>query len=249
MGKEENLENKLRKLYSLQQVDLKLDELEELKGDLPSAVMDLQEKVAGLETQVKEQENTIKSSMIERDRHDVDVAALREKIERYKAQQFQVRTNKQYDALTREIEMAETTIVKLEKEMDALADTSRFAREQMEAHQIKLEETRKTLRERQRELEEVSKSNEDEELQLGHEREKLVVRLDKKDMAMYERIRKAKDGMAVVPVKRNACGGCFNFVPAQRILELRKNNRIFMCEHCGRILVSDEIVHTSANLV
>ncbi|MFQ5797374.1 MAG: zinc ribbon domain-containing protein [Bacteroidota bacterium] len=236
-------------MYALQQVDLKLDELQELKGDLPSAVKDLQEKIAGLESQVKEQEDTIKSSRIERDKYDVDVAAIREKIERYKAQQFQVRTNKQYDALTKEIDTAEATIVRLEREMDVLADKSRLSREKMEAFQGMLEETRKALRERQHELEEVSKASEEEELQLNHEREKLVARLERKDLAMYERIRKAKDGAAVVPIRRNACGGCFNFVPAQRILELRKNNRIFACEHCGRILVSDEIVRTSTNIV
>ncbi|MEE9225282.1 MAG: C4-type zinc ribbon domain-containing protein [Bacteroidota bacterium] len=236
-------------MYALQQVDLKLDELEKLKGDLPSAVKDLQEKIAGLESQVKEQQDTIKSSRIERDKYDVDVAAIREKSERYKAQQFQVRTNKQYDALTKEIDTAEATIAKLEREMDSLADKSRLSKEKMEALQGTLEETKKAVRERQHELDEVSKASEEEELQLNHEREKLVSRLERKDLIMYERIRKAKDGTAVVAVKRNACGGCFNFVPAQRILELRKNNRIFTCEHCARILVSDEIVQTSANLV
>ncbi len=239
----------MRKLYALQKVDLKLDELEELKGDLPSAVEDLEEKIAALESQVKEQEDTIKSSKIQRDKYDIDVAAFREKLERYKAQQFQVRTNKQYDALTREIDGAERTIVKLDREMDILADTSRLAREKVESLQGTSDEVREALRDRQRELDEVSKANEEEELELNHEREKIVTRLERNDLAMYERIRKAKDGTAVVAVKRNACGGCYNFVPAQRILELRRNNRIFTCEHCGRILVSDEIVHTSTNLV
>lgn len=249
MNKEENLENKLRWLYALQQVDLKLDELEELKGDLPTAVEELQEKIGALEAQVKEQNQTIKSSMIERDKLDVEVSTLHEKIERYKSQQYEVRTNKQYDALTREIDTAKASIVKMEKDMDALADQSRFAREKMESLQSTLDEMRKTLGERQRELDEVSKANEEEELKLTHERKKLLVRLEKKDLPMYERIRKAKDGTAVVPVRRNACGGCHNFIPAQRILELRKNNRIFTCEHCGRILVSDEIVQANANLV
>lgn len=249
MSKEGTLENRLRRLYALQQTDLKLDELDELKGDLPSTIEELREKIARLESQVKQQEDTIKSSMIERDKYDIDVATLREKIERYKAQQFQVRTNKQYDALTREIDGAERTIVKLEREMDILADTSRLAREKIESLQGTLDEVRKALQDRQRELDEVSKANEEEELELNHEREKIVTRLERNDLALYERIRKAKAGTAVVPVKRNACGGCYNFIPAQRILELRKNNRIFTCEHCGRILVSDEIVHTSKNLV
>lgn len=249
MSKEEKLEKRLQIMYALQQVDLKLNDLEELKGDLPFAVKELQEKMAGLEAQFREQEDTVKSSRIERDKHDVDVAATREKIERYKAQQYQVRTNKQYDALTREIDSGEATIVKLEKEMDALADRSRVAGETAESLRGALGEARKAFQERERELDEVSRATEEEELQLKHEREKLVARLEKKDLATYERIREAKDGKAVVAVKRNACGGCFNFVPAQRILELRKNKNIFTCEHCGRILVSDEIVQTSSHVV
>ena len=105
------------------------------------------------------------------------------------------------------------------------------------------------LEEKKTALAEVSKTTEDEELQYTHEREKLVARIAKSDIFTYERIRKAKRGTAVVPVRRQACGGCHNRVPPQKLLELRKNDRIYTCERCGRIIVSDEIAQSSINAV
>ncbi len=241
------MEDKLRRLYALQKVDTSLDELEELKGDLPTAIANLEEKIQQVENQLKELENTVKQSLIERDRADLDIATLTEKIEKYKAQQFQVKTNREYDALSREMDNAQESIMKLEKEMETLEGKAQVAKEDMEKLKPQLEDLQKELAEKKRELGEVTKANEDEELRLCHEREKIVVRIDKSDLAIYERIRKAKGGKAVVPVRRNACGGCYNAVPPQKVLELRKNNKIYTCEHCGRILVSDEIVKTSAN--
>jgi hypothetical protein len=95
----------------------------------------------------------------------------------------------------------------------------------------------------------VSKSTEVEELQFNHQRQKVVARIAKPDLAAYERIRRAKRGMAVVPVKKGACGGCFNRVPPQKLLELRQNDRLYTCERCGRIIVSDEIAETSAKVL
>lgn len=241
------MEDKLRRLYALQKVDTSLDELEELKGDLPTAIANLEEKIQQVENQLKELENTVKQSLIERDRADLDIATLTEKIEKYKAQQFQVKTNREYDALSREMDNAQESIMTLEKEMETLEGKAQVAKEDMEKLKPQLEDLQKELAEKKRELGEVTKANEDEELRLRHEREKIVVRIDKSDLVIYERIRKAKGGKAVVPVRRNACGGCYNAVPPQKVLELRKNNKIYTCEHCGRILVSDEIVKTSAN--
>ena len=111
-----------------------------------------------------------------------------------------------------------------------------------------LEELNAELEGKQKELREVNKEHEKEELKLQHEREKLVVRVEREDLERYERIRKAKGGKAVVPVKRGACGGCFNRVPPQKILEIRQNLKLYQCEHCGRILVSDHIVEMSLSL-
>ena len=244
--KESLLENKLKLLYSLQQVDLEMQEIHDLKGDLPGIVANLEAKVSELKAKMKELNDIVKNSKIERDNADVEIIDLAEKVEKYKSQQLQVKSNKQYDALTKEIETAEAKSVRLEKEMESLEGKMQLAKSDAEIVSAQYEEMNAELQERQKELKEVNKEHEKEESKLRHEREKLLVRIDNGDLERYELIRKAKGGKAVVAVKRGACGGCFNRVPSQKILELRQNSKLFTCEHCGRILVSDQIVETSA---
>jgi hypothetical protein len=223
-----------------------LDDLQEMKGDLPRNVAELETKKQASENTQKQLNDLIKQSTIRRDAVDVEILTLKENIEKYKSQQFQVKTNKQYDALTREIDAAQEKITKLQKEMDSLEGKAQVARQDVEKMAPDIDALKKELEERSAELDIVNKEHEEEELKLKHEREKYVVRIDKSDIRTYERIRGAKDGRAVVPVRRNACGGCFKRVPPQTSLELRKNSRILQCEHCGRILVSDEIVNSPA---
>lgn len=238
------MENKLRLLYALQQIDSNFDELQDLKGDLPRIVADMQERVRAQEAKLKELEALAKNSLVRRDDIDVEIISLKEKIEKYKEQQFQIKTNKQYDALTREIELAQERINSLQKEMDLVEGKASVAKQDIEALKPALEEQQKELQEHEAELDLVNKEHEDEELKLKHEREKLVVRIDKNDLRAYERIRKAMGGKAVVAVRRNACGGCFKRVTPQAAVELRKNLKLMICEHCGRMMVSDAIVES-----
>ena len=238
------MENRLRLLYQLQQIDASLEEVQELKGDLPHIVAELEERLAQKEAEKNQLEEFVKKSMISRDQMDLEIITLKEQIEKYKTQQFQVKTNRQYDALAREVDHAQEKIIKLEQEMEVLEGKANTARLDAEKLLPEIEELRQLLEERRAELAEVNKEHEDEELRLRHERENIVVRLEKADLRLYERIRKAKGGKAIVPVRRNACGGCFNRVPPQKVLELRKNTRIITCEHCGRVLVSDEIIES-----
>lgn len=243
------MENKLRQLYALQQIDSSLDELEEMKGDLPTEIKGLEEKASGLESQIKALDDSMKAAFSSRDNADSEIIGLKEKVEKYKTQQFEVRTNKQYDALTREMDNAAANISRLEKEMEILEGKATNARSDIETTRGQLEELTKILDEKRLALAEVSKTTEEEEMKFRHERQNLVVRISKADLAAYERIRKAKKGKAIVPVKRGACGGCYNRVPPQKLLELRQNNKLYMCEHCGRIIVSDEIAETSSTAV
>jgi len=246
--KEQSVENKLRILYSLQDVDSHLQEVEELKGDLPGIVATLEAEVGDLKAKIKELNSTLKQAKADRDGADVEIISLAEKVEKYKSQQLNVKSNKQYDALTREIETAEATSVKLTKDMESLETKMVTAKADLETVTAQLEHSGGLLDERKKELKEVNKEHEKEELKLRHERDKLLARIDKLDLERYERIRKAKGGKAVVPVRRGACGGCFSRVPPQRILDIRQNSRMHTCEHCGRILVSDHIVSTSVEL-
>ena len=246
--KDSILEHKLKFLFALQQVDSQIQEVHELKGDLPSIVADLLEQVTRSKEKVKELNDVMKNARIERDQADVEIIDLGEKIEKYKTQQFQVKSNKQYDALSKEIEMAERRTESLEKEMETFEGRMEIAKKDLETINKQLEEVSAELEEKEKELREINKEHEKEELKLQHDREKLLARIDKADLERYERIRQAKGGKAIVPVRREACGGCFNRVPPQTILEIRQNSKLFVCEHCGRMLVSDQIIQMSASL-
>lgn len=240
---EKTLVERLQKLFILQNIDSQLDELEADKGDLPKQVIKLEEHLDNLNATIRELKENSTNWKIERDKADVDIITLEQKIEKLKEQQFQVRSNKEYDALTREITHAENQIEKLKKHMDELEGRMKLALEDIGKVQENVSEVEAELKEKRKELDEVSEVNEDEELKYQHEREKIIVRIEKADMVMYDRIRKAKGGLAVVSVKRGSCGGCHNRIPPQRLLELRQHKIIYKCEHCGRILVSDEIVN------
>jgi len=239
------LENRLVLLYSLQIVDSSLDEMQEMKGDLPQIVAELSETVKNKLGRKKELDDIIKKSIVARDSTDNEILSLKGKIEKYKTQQFQVKTNKQYDTLAREIDYSQEKITKLQKEMEDLEGKIAIAREDVEKIKPEIESLQAEFAERKKELTAVNKEHEDEELKLHHQREKIVSRISKSDSQMYERIRKAKEGRALVPVQRNSCGGCFNRVTPQRVLELRKNSALITCERCGRILVSDQIVESA----
>lgn len=243
--KDNSVENRLKHLFALQQVDSQLQEVEELKGDLPMIVADLQSKSDDLKGRIKELNATLKQARIDRDSADREIIELAEKVEKYKNQQLNVKSNKQYDALTHQIEAAEQRSTQLEKDMLTLEGKMELAKKDVETLTGEAETVTEELSEKQKELREVNKEHEKEELKLHHEREKLLARIDEDDLERYERIRKAKGGKAVVPIKRDACGGCFSRVPPQKILEIRQNSHFYACEHCGRILVSDQIVGTT----
>lgn len=242
------MENRLRLLYALQKVDLHLDELQDMKGDLPGIVSSLQTQLREKVDQKTSLERVAKESLVKRDSADTDILSFREKIEKYKSQQFQVKTNKQYDMLAREIDTAQESITRTTREMEALENQASIAKEDAARLAPEIEELERELAERQGELDAVNKEHEVEELKYRHEREKIEARVRKEDLVMYERIRKAKDGRAVVPIKRNACGGCYNRVPPQKVLELRKNDMFMTCERCGRLLVSDEVTEGPVQL-
>lgn len=245
---DKKVQNKLQYLFTLQTIDTRLKEIEELKGDLPDLVNDLEKTINEQQQKIKELSLTLKQSKIDRDNADIELIDLAEKVEKYKGQQLHVKSNKQYDALTKEIEMAEEKSTKLEKEMELLEGKIKITKTDIENLTAQLEEMSTELEDKKGELREVNREHEKEELKLHHEREKLSVRLDKTGLERYERIRKAKGGQAVVPIKRDSCGGCYNRIPPQKILEIRQNSNLYSCEHCGRILVSDHITETSSVL-
>ena len=233
--------DRLKILYQLQTIDNQLDELEELRGDLPNMVRQLEEKINGMVEDIKAKESEQKDSLKKRDQNEDEIEKLKENQKKFKAQLYQVRNNKEYDALTKEIDHTEEQVNKLELENDSLADKSKVLTQEIEEINPRLDELKKELKEKEADLKDIIKANEREELKLLEERKKIEGAVKKSDIAAYSKIRKAKKGLAVATIKRSACSGCHNIVPSQRQLEIRRNNRLYFCEYCGRILVSAEI--------
>lgn len=230
--------DRLKILYQLQLIDDQLDELEELRGDLPNAVKELEERILSLKDDIANMENQQKDSLKKRNSNELEMEKLAENQKKFKSQLYQVRNNKEYDALTKEIDHSEEQIKKLEVENNSLADLSKSLTEQIEEIKPTLDELKTELKEKQADLKDIIKANEKEEAKLQNERKKVEGTVRKSDLSAYKRIRKAKRGKAVVTIKRSACSGCHNIVPSQRQLEIRQNNKLYFCEYCGRILVS-----------
>ena len=204
-------------------------------------VRELEEKIKSFVGDVEAKEKEQKDSIKTRDENEDEIEKLKENQKKFKAQLYQVRNNKEYDALTKEIDHTEEQINKLDTENNSLADKSKVLTQEIEDITPRLDELNMELKEKEAGLKEIIKANEREESKLRQERKKMESEVKKNDLSAYMRIRKAKKGLAVASIKRSACSGCHNIVPSQRQLEIRRNNRLFFCEYCGRILVSSEI--------
>lgn len=221
----------------LQQIDSQLDEIKKIRGDLPDEVQDLEDEIAGYDTRVGkfvgefeeiEQNITNKRNTIQE---------AKKLILRYEQQQLNVRNNREYDAITKEMELQDLEIQICNKKIRELE-------EQLESKQLQIDETKRVLEGRSQDLEDKKKEldviiseTEVEEQKFEKRRERAVKDIDKRLLNSYNRIRKnARNGLAVVSVKRLACGGCFNMVPPQRQVEIGEKKKIIVCEHCGRIL-------------
>ena len=236
--------DRLKILYELQNLDDQLDELEELRGDLPNAVEALEEKISGMKNEISAKEKERKESLEKRKDNEEEIEKLKEYQKKFKAQLYQVRNNKEYDALTKEIDHSEELIGKLESENNSLADLSKKLSDEIADITPQMDELKEELKVKEADLKEIVKANEKEEAKLRTKRKEIETATKKPDYSAYMRIRKAKKGKAVATIKRSACSGCHNIVPSQRQLEIRRNNKLFFCEYCGRILVSTEIADT-----
>ena len=236
--------DRLKILYELQNLDDQLDELEELRGDLPNAVEALEEKINAMKSDIASKEKERKRSLKKREDNDEEINKLKENQKRFKAQLYQVRNNKEYDALTKEIDHNEEQINTLETENNTLADLSKKLTDEIEEITPQMDELKEELKVKEADLKEIIKANEKEEAKLRTKRKEIEAATKKPDYSAYMRIRKAKKGKAVATIKRSACSGCHNIVPSQRQLEIRRNTKLFFCEYCGRILVSTEVAET-----
>lgn len=233
--------DRLSALYELQLIDNQLDELEELRGDLPAAVNELTSQIDTLQEQIETKEKEKENSIEKRKQNDEDVERLQANLKKFKSQLYQVRNNKEYDALTKEIDHTEEEVTKLEAESTALEDLVQKLKKEIEEVEPHVETISVELKEKETELKQIVKANEREEAKLKDKRDKIAAKVKKPDYTTYMRIRKALNGKAVVSINRSACSGCHNVVPSQRQIEIKQSKRLYSCESCGRILISPDI--------
>lgn len=238
---EKTIAQKLASLMKLQAIDSKLDELVKVRGDLPEEVQDLEDEIIGYQTRVDNFKDEVKTLENEIQSHKDRKKEAEKLILKYKDQQMNVRNNREYDAITKEIESEELEITLSEKKI-------KIAGEKITAKEIEIKATENILSERQKdldikkaELDNILQESEEEESKLIKDREKQSKNIEERLFRSYEKIRtNALNGLAVVNIKRDACGGCFNIVPPQRQADVRDKKKIIVCEHCGRIFAGVE---------
>jgi len=237
-------EQKLVALYNLQQIDSQVDKIRIIRGELPLEVQDLEEEIAGLETRVDnyiQDTVTLEKSILEKRNAIKESQAL---IKRYEEQQMNVRNNREYDSLSKEIEFQNLEIQLSEKRIKEFQSSLEVKKQEIERLEGVLNERRNDLEIKKNELDDIIAETEKEENELIRQSEENRTFIEERLLIAYTRIRKnARNGLAVVQIERDACGGCFNKIPPQHQLDIRMHKKIIVCEYCGRILVDDGIVN------
>lgn len=235
-----SMQEKIMALYELQKIDSQIDEINKVKGELPLEVQDLEDEIAGLNTRIENINAEIEelNSLTKQRKREVDQAKIQ--ISHYKEQQNNVRNNREYDAITKEIEYQELEIELAEKRLKEYAGAIKVKKNQLEEAEAAAAERGIDLAAKKAELESIEAETADQVASLEAQAEKAKVKIDERLLAAYGRIRgSVRNGLAVVTVKRDACGGCFNRIPPQRQADVRQGKKLIVCEYCGRILVAE----------
>jgi len=241
-----SVEERLRALYRLQLVDSEIDKIKTLRGELPLEVQDLEDEVAGLETRLnnlREEVINLEKSVQKKNNEIIEAETL---IKKYEEQQKNVRNNREFDSLSKEIEYQNLEIELFHKKIKEFNSQIEEKRAIIIESETTLSERNSDLENKKAELEEIISDTQKEEEGLCNKSEKIQEVIEERLLIAYKRIRSnARNGLAVVTVQRDACGGCFNQIPPQRQLDIKSRKKIIVCEYCGRILVDDEIIKDS----
>lgn len=241
VAKDFSIEEKLKAVITLQKIDSKIDEIRILKGELPIEVKDLEDEVEGLQTRlnnIESEVNSINEYIESRKNAKKESEGL---IKKYEKQQDLVKNNREFEAIAKEIELQELEMKLCDKNVkDAQVRLQESLHAKMQA-EGKLDVKNEALSVKQKELEKIIKETEVEEAALEKKSNAAKSHVESRLLNAYERIRNNyRNGLAIVPVLRDSCGGCFNVIPPQRQYEIQQHKKIIACEHCGRILVDSE---------
>lgn len=234
---------KLEALLALQTIDSKLDQILKVRGDLPEEVQDLEDEIIGYETRIGKFGKEIAVLDSEIDQLKLAKKDSEKLIAKYKDQQMNVRNNREHEAISKEIELQTLEIELVEKKISEANARISFKKEEIRKVESTLGERLKDLDTKKKELGSITAESEEEEKTLAIARDEQAAQVDERLLRSYTKIRSnAMNGLAVVLVKRGACGGCFNMVPPQRQVEIREKKKIIVCEHCGRVFADVEEV-------
>ena len=245
MAKKESeisVESKLQTLYQLQTTLSAIDEKRALRGELPLEVQDLEDEIAGLKTRVEHIEGDINDFQQAVAQKQGEIKEAEESVERYKKQLDEVRNNREYDTLTKEIEFQSLEIELCNKNIkEANAKVEDKKRELIRTNDL-INDRQQALDEKKSELDEIMQETREEEQALKAKAEDLETKIEPRLLSSFKRIRKnARNGLGIVYVQRDACGGCFNKIPPQRQLDIKMHKKIIVCEYCGRIMIDPEL--------
>lgn len=237
-----SIEEKIIALYDLQIIDSRIDEINKIKGVLPTEVHDLEDEVAGLQTRMDNVKGEIDTLNLQVKQAKEDTEQDKALIIKYTEQQKNVRNNREFDAISKEIEFQELQIQLNDKHIKEYTVEIKAKKKQVEDFELILSERKIDLEAKKAELESIDRETAEDEARLKIEETRAMSKIDERLLAAYARIRgNVRNGLAVATVRRDACGGCYNRIPPQRQFEIRQNKKIIVCEYCGRILVSDEL--------
>nr|WP_321484853.1 C4-type zinc ribbon domain-containing protein [uncultured Draconibacterium sp.] len=240
--KDISVEEKLRALHELQSVVSEVDKIKTLRGELPLEVQDLEDEIAGLKTRLVNLDDEVKNLDTSINNKKIAIKDSQALIVKYTEQQNNVRNNREFDSLSKEIEFQNLEIELSEKRIKEFTAEMAQKKETITASKEQLKEREEDLDRKKSELSEITEETKIEEDKLRTKSEKIESFIEPRLLGAFKRIRKnARNGLAVVTIQRDACGGCFNKIPPQRQLDIASRKKIIVCEYCGRILVDQNI--------
>lgn len=241
-AKEMSVEQKLQALYELQTTLTAIDEKRALRGELPLEVQDLEDEIAGLDTRIEKIDTEIKEFQSAITMKKGEVQEAQANLERYNNQLNEVRNNREYDSLSKQIDYERLEVELCNKKIKEATDQVAYRTNDLEIAKTEREERQKDLDEKKSELEDILAETREEETMLKERAKDLEVKIEPRLLSSFKRIRKsARNGLGIVYVQRDACGGCFNKIPHQRQLDIKMHKKIIVCEYCGRILIDPEL--------
>jgi len=234
---EHSTEKKLEKLLKLQEIDSKIFEIKKVRGALPQEVQDLEDELIGYNTRLDKFKEDIDIKNKDIDDYKIKISEAKKLIKKYKDQQMNVRNNREYDAISKEIESQELDTKLFVKKSGENDQKIEGVKEEIKATKKIIKEKTQMLKSKKSDLDVLSSESKEEEKKLNSLKTKASKKIEPSLLLSYEKlVERQRNGLAVVRVSRSACGGCFNIVPPQRQAEVKEKKKIILCEYCGRIL-------------